>query len=561
MPFTLVKIPEDYVCSITHEIMVDPVFTADGDTYERKAIADWLTSHDTNPNTGSKLEHKQLTLNKALKSQISKFVEDHRRLFELELPRAAEQGDFEMVELILQLGIKVDAQDANCWTALYHAVNKNHEDIIKLLLNAKANINQASAIFNFVPDAKYAQAINERLQQLQQEQKELNQKLLDFDIKQEIDCYRNLETESRKLQANINQAQHNVYTINSKQRQIAEIRGLDQQIADRRQYLRWDARETRDNDEYLNDFYKKRNLLAQNFINQDLNKVLQDLEKAESIAKNEVKTAELLTPQLKWLEKCIEAKHVDIITKLFRAELVEPNSSFDIQAINALLEKKWGKLENRDLAALKNKIATIQEKIAQAEHDLLICQSQQFSQCTPLLFVAYNGNLSICKLLIPENNVSAIVDSNQSTLLHWAARGGHEPLIKTLLIYNNLAINAPDQQGNSAIDIARAYGFTECVKLLEKESPDKTSAFETKSQFQSLREEIRTLQLQIQLLTHKSYLENSSINNNDNNKLTNYKNIAFTTNLAQISATDDQSNTPTPKALSQEQSAEFKKHK
>ena len=57
--------------------MMDPVFTADGQTYERTAIAAWLTSHDTSPLTGVELEHMHLVPNFALKSVIAEMVSSH----------------------------------------------------------------------------------------------------------------------------------------------------------------------------------------------------------------------------------------------------------------------------------------------------------------------------------------------------------------------------------------------------------------------------------------------------------------------------------------------------
>ena len=41
-----------FVCPITQAVMEDPVMTADGHTYERAAIEQWLREHDTSPNTG-----------------------------------------------------------------------------------------------------------------------------------------------------------------------------------------------------------------------------------------------------------------------------------------------------------------------------------------------------------------------------------------------------------------------------------------------------------------------------------------------------------------------------
>ena len=56
-------------CSITGEIMIDPVTTKNGQTYERSAIEEWLRTHNTDPNTGSTLHDKNTyTPNYAIKS-------------------------------------------------------------------------------------------------------------------------------------------------------------------------------------------------------------------------------------------------------------------------------------------------------------------------------------------------------------------------------------------------------------------------------------------------------------------------------------------------------------
>ena len=72
------EVPDDYVCPITAEIMTDPVSTADGFTYERTAILEWLQTKDTSPSTGAKLEHKTVTPNLSLRSMIRSFVERSR---------------------------------------------------------------------------------------------------------------------------------------------------------------------------------------------------------------------------------------------------------------------------------------------------------------------------------------------------------------------------------------------------------------------------------------------------------------------------------------------------
>lgn len=50
--------------------MIDPVICADGHSYERSAIEQWLRSHDTSPVTNLRLTHTMLTPNYSLKNLI-----------------------------------------------------------------------------------------------------------------------------------------------------------------------------------------------------------------------------------------------------------------------------------------------------------------------------------------------------------------------------------------------------------------------------------------------------------------------------------------------------------
>eukprot|EP00850_Spirogloea_muscicola_P004233 SM000018S03598 [mRNA] locus=s18:244222:249121:+ [translate_table: standard] len=59
-----------FLCPIMQDVMRDPVLAADGHTYERVAIASWLTSNDTSPMTNCELPHKTLMPNYALRSMI-----------------------------------------------------------------------------------------------------------------------------------------------------------------------------------------------------------------------------------------------------------------------------------------------------------------------------------------------------------------------------------------------------------------------------------------------------------------------------------------------------------
>jgi hypothetical protein len=62
--------PDFIVCSITQEVMKDPVMTTDGQTYEKEAIMRWFRSSDISPNTGSRLVDKSLKPNLSVKNMI-----------------------------------------------------------------------------------------------------------------------------------------------------------------------------------------------------------------------------------------------------------------------------------------------------------------------------------------------------------------------------------------------------------------------------------------------------------------------------------------------------------
>ena len=64
------EVPNEFKCSITMEIMQDPVIAADGHTYERAAITQWLVHHNTSPKTNAVLPNRTLIPIHGLKSRI-----------------------------------------------------------------------------------------------------------------------------------------------------------------------------------------------------------------------------------------------------------------------------------------------------------------------------------------------------------------------------------------------------------------------------------------------------------------------------------------------------------
>lgn len=69
------QIPHEFYCSISQDIMVDPVKTIDGFTYERNAIETWFLNSAKSPLTGLNLTSKVLVPNNEIKAQIQEFIQ------------------------------------------------------------------------------------------------------------------------------------------------------------------------------------------------------------------------------------------------------------------------------------------------------------------------------------------------------------------------------------------------------------------------------------------------------------------------------------------------------
>lgn len=67
-------IPPEFVCSITGEIMDQPVVAADGHTYERDAIVAWFEKNLTSPMTNQPLQTKMVFPNHALRGAILDWI-------------------------------------------------------------------------------------------------------------------------------------------------------------------------------------------------------------------------------------------------------------------------------------------------------------------------------------------------------------------------------------------------------------------------------------------------------------------------------------------------------
>jgi len=67
----------EFLCPIKMELMKDPVVAADGHSYERTAIEEWLRNHNNSPMTNKALPHKKLVPNIALGTLIKDTTQVH----------------------------------------------------------------------------------------------------------------------------------------------------------------------------------------------------------------------------------------------------------------------------------------------------------------------------------------------------------------------------------------------------------------------------------------------------------------------------------------------------
>mmetsp|Transcript_20772 Transcript_20772/g.24556 ORF Transcript_20772/g.24556 Transcript_20772/m.24556 type:complete len:344 (+) Transcript_20772:50-1081(+) len=75
-------IPWEFECPITLDVMEDPVIAADGKTYEREAIEDWLLKSGGASIDGTMLPHCNLVPNYRLKEEITAYTKAKKILYE-----------------------------------------------------------------------------------------------------------------------------------------------------------------------------------------------------------------------------------------------------------------------------------------------------------------------------------------------------------------------------------------------------------------------------------------------------------------------------------------------
>eukprot|EP00935_MAST-01C_sp_MAST-1C-sp1_P001750 g1750.t1 len=72
-----IEVPDDYLCPITRELMVDPVIAADGFAYEREAIERWVQTKKSSPKTNLALNHTMFAPHTNLSEQIEGYLREN----------------------------------------------------------------------------------------------------------------------------------------------------------------------------------------------------------------------------------------------------------------------------------------------------------------------------------------------------------------------------------------------------------------------------------------------------------------------------------------------------
>lgn len=74
-----INIPDEFCCSISLQLMRDPVIVSSGHTYDRNSIAEWINSgHHTCPKSGQSLTQTALIPNYALKSLVQQWCYENK---------------------------------------------------------------------------------------------------------------------------------------------------------------------------------------------------------------------------------------------------------------------------------------------------------------------------------------------------------------------------------------------------------------------------------------------------------------------------------------------------
>ena len=82
------KIPRSFICPLKLDVMYEPVIDGEGNTFEKRALLQWLSLHGVSPISRQPLHPKQVLPNYALRDTIhevmgEKWVVERRKELDL----------------------------------------------------------------------------------------------------------------------------------------------------------------------------------------------------------------------------------------------------------------------------------------------------------------------------------------------------------------------------------------------------------------------------------------------------------------------------------------------
>ena len=120
--------------------MRDPVFAADGHTYERRAITTWFETKQTSPLSNAVLEHRRLVPNRALKQLIDKWRDRiNADLLALAASGVLASGTIAL-DALLEKGADVDTRDSEGNTSIMLFLQRDNLGAVRCLVRAGASL-------------------------------------------------------------------------------------------------------------------------------------------------------------------------------------------------------------------------------------------------------------------------------------------------------------------------------------------------------------------------------------------------------------------------------------
>ncbi|XP_046569293.1 ankyrin repeat domain-containing protein 29-like [Haliotis rubra] len=98
--------------------------------------------------------------------------------------------------------------------------------------------------------------------------------------------------------------------------------------------------------------------------------------------------------------------------------------------------------------------------------NLLDVNSRGWDSWTPVMEAAVKGHSDVVEFLVGRGADVSLVDSDGDNVLHCACSGGDLETVKLIVSWNLLDVNARNNDGRTAVYMARRYGHPRVVKFL-----------------------------------------------------------------------------------------------